>query len=162
MRSPVPSPRGGPGRTDRPVPAIRPTDDHDSVRRLGVAAGLEDVPLRDERLAGLWAAYDEERMVGAVALERVGRRHVVAWLWVAEGFRNRGLGGRLLETVDAEARRRGLAELWATARAPEFFLRHGYAVVPEGPVRDLLLAACADCPQRGSTCRPEAVVLRLA
>jgi N-acetylglutamate synthase-like GNAT family acetyltransferase len=137
---------------------IRPTDDFATLQRLGIAAGLEPAgPSAGERL-GLWAAHDGARIVGGVALERIAGLHVVTWLWVAADHRRRGLAAALLDTLEADARRRGIATLWATARAPGIFLRRGYTVVPPGPQRDALLAPCDGCPQRGAACTPEAVV----
>jgi N-acetylglutamate synthase-like GNAT family acetyltransferase len=137
---------------------IVPTADFENLRRLGIEAGLEPAaPTNGDRL-GLWAARDGERFVGGVALERIDGLAVVTWLWVAADRRRHGVGAALLATLAAEAQRLGIDALWATARAPGFFLRHGFTVVPPGRERDLLLASCTDCPQRGTICTPEAVV----
>jgi predicted GNAT family N-acyltransferase len=55
---------------------------------------------------------------------RIGRMAVLA------AWRNRGVGAALLEALMAEARRRGLREVYlhAQSRAKNFYLRHGYAV----------------------------------
>ncbi|NMC70904.1 MAG: GNAT family N-acetyltransferase [Myxococcales bacterium] len=141
---------------------LRPSSDFDALRRLGVEAGLEPgVAPGVEALAG-WTAIDRDRTVGGVMLERLDDRMLVGWLWVDRELRRRGLGGRLVETVVAEARRRGAAALWAVARVPAVFLRHGFEPVAEGPERDRLLGTCLACPQRGATCRPMPVVRRLA
>ena len=76
---------------------------------------------------------------------------------VSREYRGSGLGRRLLTTLEAEVLRAGLTELWATARAPGFFLAMGYAVVAEGRERDLLLSECLSCGQYGKECRPQAV-----
>ena len=51
----------------------------------------------------------------------------------------------------------GLTELWATARAPGFFVAMGYSVVADGRERDLLLSECFTCGQYGKECQPQAV-----
>ena len=53
---------------------------------------------------------------------------------VDEGWRRRGLGGRILDVLEAEARLRGMgeAELNAQTSAISFYASHGYT--EEGPV----------------------------
>jgi predicted GNAT family N-acyltransferase len=57
-------------------------------------------------------------------------------LAVARDWRGSGLGGRMLETLVAEAMQRGLAAvlLHAQVQAEAFYARHGF--VPEGAVFD--------------------------
>jgi len=136
---------------------IRPTDDFENIKRLGVHAGLEPSSRTDGERLGLWGAFDGRRMNGGIALERLDGLAVVTWLWVAEEHRRSGIGSRLIETLLDEARRLELGTVWATARAPAFFLRHGFVAVIAGTERDLLLSPCTGCPQRDSSCRPEAV-----
>jgi GNAT superfamily N-acetyltransferase len=148
-------------RYNRAVVEILPNDDFDTLRRLGVEAGLEPgVAPGVEALAG-WAAVEDDRTVGGVMLERLDGRLLVGWLWVAPTLRRHGLGGRLVETVVAEARRLEVDTLWAIARVPAVFLAHGFARVPAGPDHDRLLGTCLECTQLGSTCHPEPVQRRL-
>jgi GNAT superfamily N-acetyltransferase len=68
----------------------------------------------------------------------------IDWLWVAEGHRRQGLGGRLLAAAEAFAREKGLTGLhlhtWSF-QAPDYYPRHGFteagriADMPEGVVR---------------------------
>ena len=140
---------------------IRPTDDFATLERLGVAAGLEPVSVADVEVVRMWGAYDGGRMVGGVARERMGELHVVAWLWVAEECRRRGLAARLLDALEADAIRSGIRELWATARVPDVFLSRGYVAPPAGPARDVLLGSCLDCRQFENTCTPVTVMRAL-
>jgi len=143
------------------VVELQATADFDTLRRLGVAAGLEPgVAPGVEALAG-WTAVEDGRIVGGVMLERLDGRLLVGWLWVDPRFRRRGLGGRLVETVVDAARRQGAGILWATARVPAVFLRHDFEPVPPGPDHDRLLGTCLECTQRGSTCHPVPVARRL-
>ncbi len=53
----------------------------------------------------------------------------IALTWVREESRRDGLGTRLLETFEAEARSRGCAHVFVTSftfQAPGFYERHGY------------------------------------
>ena len=80
-------------------------------------------------------------------------------MWAGAGAdrRRRGIAARLLRALESAARSRGIRVLWATARAPEFFLDRGFSAARSGADRRALLASCRGCPQRGQTCRPEVV-----
>jgi GNAT superfamily N-acetyltransferase len=53
----------------------------------------------------------------------------VKWLWVAEAYRGRRVGSRLLEEAEAIARARGMSHAYLdtfTFQAPAFYEKHGY------------------------------------
>ncbi len=53
----------------------------------------------------------------------------IEWLWVAEPFRRRGVGSRLLRRAEAIARDRGCIAAYLDTfsfQAPDFYPRHGY------------------------------------
>jgi GNAT superfamily N-acetyltransferase len=69
---------------------------------------------------------------------------LVDLLWVREDLRGRGIGGRLLETAEEEAIRRGCAGAFLDTldfQAPAFYQKRGYSVfgewsgLPPGHVR---------------------------
>ena len=136
---------------------IRATDDFDAVRSLGVALGLDLGDRSSEEVIAAWAAFDDDALVGAIALVRNVESFVVNWMCVREEYRGRGLARSLLAALEADARRRGITTLWATARAPGFFIKQHFTVVPTGRAREALLADCQQCDQLGEGCYPEAV-----
>lgn len=140
---------------------VAPLEDLAAMRRLGVAAGLEDEGHGDEDLVVAWGAYDDGELVGALALERRAGLDMPNWLAVAESHRRRGIAAALYAALEREARVRGVSRLWVTARAPAFFLAQGFAPVPPGKERDVLLGGCLDCVQFGVECEPKALTKRL-
>jgi N-acetylglutamate synthase-like GNAT family acetyltransferase len=136
--------------------AIRRSDDFAAALELAREARLEVTADAPQPLA-LWGAYDGDRLIGVVTLAAAGDLPIVEWVAVRDGHRRRGVAGRLLAALEEEARRRAETALWATARAPAFFVAAGYEIVDSGEERERLLAHCRDCPQRETTCRPEVV-----
>jgi GNAT superfamily N-acetyltransferase len=100
---------------------------------------------------GAWLAIfarDENgRIVAGIAGNTWGGCCEIRQLWVEETRRKRGLGSRLLDAAEREARRRGCRQVLLmtfTFQAPAFYAKHGFEVVacvddhPEGH-RNLLL-----------------------
>jgi len=140
--------------TDTPV--IAPSDDHAAALALAEAAHLEIMEFPQPPLA-MWGAFVGQCMVGTVSLEDYRGLPIVGRIAVSQAYRGSGLGRRLLTTLEGEARRRRLKDLWATARAPGFFVAMGYSVVAKGAERDLLLSECFTCGQYAKECQPQAV-----
>ena len=93
---------------DDPVLIAR-TEDLVAVRRLGVACGLEDSGRDDEQIEAAWGAFDGERLVGAIVLERNQGLDTVNWMAVDGEYRRRGIAGRLYAALEREALARGIA-----------------------------------------------------
>lgn len=143
--------------------AIRPTDDVATVKRLGVAAGLDESEREADVALAAWVAVDEEsdEPVGGIVLERSRDMDTINWMSVSEGWRHQGIARRLVEALEAEARRRGIARLYLTARIPGFYRDRGYVEVTDPGPAALLLGGCPQCPQYGVTCTPVAMVKEL-
>jgi GNAT superfamily N-acetyltransferase len=57
-------------------------------------------------------------------------------MWIREDLRGHGYGGRLLTSIEDEARRRGAKKVFLDTfsfQAPDFYIRHGYRVFGELP-----------------------------
>ena len=132
-------------RRDAAGVTIAPSTDVEAIRRLGIAAGLEDTGREGERFAAAWLAHDAEPGVpwARWRSRRCGGLDLVDWMSVDEGARGRGVGARLLRALEDEARARGVRRLYATARAPGFFLANGYVELPDGEVSRACWSAIA-------------------
>jgi GNAT superfamily N-acetyltransferase len=128
----------------------------DELRRIGVEAGLEPGD-REEDVTAAWGAFEDAELVGGIALETLHGLDLIGWLVVDERRQGNGIGRRLLATLEDYARRRGVVELWATARAPGFFMRSGYTVAGGGAEREILLPGCFTCDQYQISCHPKVV-----
>ena len=105
LRAPWGQPRG----------SERDALDDVAVQRIAVAAG--------------------GRVVGVGRLQlNSAEEGQVRYMAVEESMRSRGIGGALLEALEAEARRLGVRRIVLEARqeAVPFYLRHGYRVVAAG------------------------------
>lgn len=101
---------------------------------------------------------DAGEVSGCVALEPYGSGLAeIRSLAVVPGARSRGWGRRLLEAAVAEAKRQGIARVFAVTHAPEFFLRHSFAARQHGMLPEKIARDCMRCP-KAATCRLTAVV----
>ena len=146
--------------SDGPVQIAR-TEDLAAVRRLGVACELDDSGRGDEHVEAAWGAFDGERLVGAIVLERYQELETVNWMAVDGPHRRRGVASRLYAALEREALARGITRLWVTARTPAFFVAHGFAAVRSGHERDILMGECPRCEQFGHGCEPQALTKRI-
>jgi GNAT superfamily N-acetyltransferase len=74
---------------------------------------------------------DGEALVGGLVGEIGWKWLFVELLWIAESHRGRGLGGRVLQTAEAEAIRRGARHVYLDTfdfQARPFYERQGYEV----------------------------------
>lgn len=93
--------------------------------------GAADLPVEDldvARLDAFVVAAEGEACVGVVGLEIHESNALLRSLAVERGYRSRGLGARLVHTIETEARARGVTALYLlTTTARTFFERAGYA-----------------------------------
>lgn len=101
---------------------------------------------------------EKGRIASCVALESYGADLAeVRSLAVAAEFRSRGLGARMLQFALTDARRRGIARVFAVTHAPHFFLRNGFAPTSRLALKEKLERDCNSCPKRRS-CQLVAVI----
>ena len=97
-----------------------------------------------------------ERPTGLVGLELFGAVGLVRSLVVEEGRRGSGEGAALLAHAEAQARARGVRELYLlTNTAESFFARHGYVRTP----RDSAPPAIRATPEFAGLCPSSAAFM---
>jgi amino-acid N-acetyltransferase len=138
--------------------SFRRTRDYDAVRELAIRAGLDVMDKSVEDIVAAFGYYVDGRMMGCAALEHEAGQHFLEWVAVDPDVRMRGVGASLVALVEEEARRRGMTELWAKARVPEFYRSIGYRVLGEKEKGPKTLDGCMGCSEFNKSCHPAIVV----
>jgi N-acetylglutamate synthase-like GNAT family acetyltransferase len=101
---------------------------------------------------------EERRVVACVALENYGADLAeIRSLAVNPGLQGRGAGAKMLGFALSEARRRGIARVFAVTHAPGFFLRQGFEPTSRQELTEKIERDCCTCSKRRS-CDLSAVV----
>ena len=109
-------------------------EDIEAANAIFEAGGL--APLHSGiPVSSVFVAVEENRVVGATALEVSGRSGIGPWLAVAEDCRGRGIGRSMLRTLLTRAQELGLRELFvAVPRFSELFEHAGFQPIDESDV----------------------------
>ncbi|HEV2488980.1 MAG TPA: GNAT family N-acetyltransferase [Candidatus Acidoferrales bacterium] len=111
-----------------------------------------------EQFAHFLVLEENRQLAGCVSLETYGSDLAeIRSLAVSPEIRGRGLGSRLVVFALAEARRRKIARVFAVTHAPEFFIRHGFALSHRCAIPEKIARDCSSCP-KARRCRLTAVV----
>jgi N-acetylglutamate synthase-like GNAT family acetyltransferase len=138
---------------------LREVTDLEAVRRIALGAGLEDGPFED--IVYACGHFADDDLKGCAALKNRGGVFSVEWLAVDSELRGKGLGRLLVCKIEAEARSRGAGKIWALARAPAFFERIGYRIIPPEESPGPTIENCLKCRQYNDTCFPKIVTREL-
>lgn len=140
------------------LPVTRKTKDLRAIKALCVRAGLD---MRDGPLQGVVVAYGAfigRKMVGCATLQRATGGRFLEYVAVDASMRRKGIGALLVSKIEEEAMARGMTELWAKARAPDFYRSIGYRVLGDDERGPKSLESCRECPQFRKNCFPAVVV----
>jgi amino-acid N-acetyltransferase len=101
---------------------------------------------------------EEGKLISCVALESYDADlGEIRSLAVRSEARGRGVGSQMIDFALREARRRGVARVFALTHAPDFFLRNGFDAVPRESLAEKIERDCRSCPKNGA-CKLVAVI----
>jgi amino-acid N-acetyltransferase len=101
---------------------------------------------------------DHRGVVSCLSLESYGADLAeIRSIAVNPENRGRGLGARLIASALAEARRIGIARVFAVTHAPEFFERQGFAAAARQSLTEKIERDCHACSQQ-RTCKLVAMI----
>jgi putative acetyltransferase len=89
----------------------------------------EDSPLDEEKVR--FVAEEDEEIVGFSDYNK--ETNELSGLYVKPGHTGKGIGKKLLDKAEEDARKNGLERLWckSTITAKEFYQKHGYKLIEE-------------------------------
>jgi amino-acid N-acetyltransferase len=127
------------------APAIHRLVAHYAAQGLLLPRSEEEIR---EHVHRFFVLVEAGRVIGCVALESYGADLAeIRSLAVDPEIRGRGLGGRLVQFALAQARRRGIARVFAVTHAPEFFCRQGFARSKRQALPEKIARDCCACPK---------------
>ncbi len=94
----------------------------------------EATGLRDGRLLGIFLRDEGGTLLAGAAGHTWGGTCELRQVWVEASRRGRGLGRKLLQAAEAEARRRGCQQLVLSThsfQAPAFYQKLGFEIIAE-------------------------------
>jgi amino-acid N-acetyltransferase len=102
--------------------------------------------------------HEKGKLLSCVALENYGADLAeIRSLAVDPEIRGRGLGSKIVTSALAEARRRGIARVFAVTHAPDFFLRQGFEATRRQALTEKIERDCRTCSKQ-RTCKLVAVI----
>ena len=137
---------------------IRETDDFLALSTLfhesGMGVAIEDrVP---ERVLKMWRMDDPQTgaLMAAATLEMRAGVYSLGDIAVRSDLHRTGYGRVMQNVVFAEAKKRGITELWACAKEPAYYEHCGWQRT-DWDTAPKIAVYCASCGKRGTLCFPE-------
>jgi amino-acid N-acetyltransferase len=137
------------------APAIHSLIAHYAVQDLLLPRVEEEIR---ENIGHFIVQEEGRRVVSCVSLESYGADLAeIRSIAVDPENRGRGLGASLIASVLDEARRRGIARVFAVTHAPKFFELQGFAAAARQSLTEKIERDCRSCPQQRA-CKLVAVI----
>ena len=131
-------------------------EDYTAVCDLLILVGLPPDDLTPEHLQHFVVADHDGLIRGVVGLEPLGDDALVRSLAVAPDYRGQGMAGRLLDEIEAVARKKDLKRLFGlTTTAEAYLMLRGFLRIDRSSVPSSIAALA----QFASLCPAEAVCL---
>lgn len=103
------------------------TEEHQAVKDLLSQCDLVVEDITPEKLHLFLAARKGEDLIGTIGMQKFGEAALLRSLAVAEAYRGKGIGKKLLTSVEKFARILEVKQLWLlTMTAADFFKHFGY------------------------------------
>jgi amino-acid N-acetyltransferase len=104
-------------------------------------------------------AEEDGRLIGCGSLFRLGSDlNEIRSLGMADGYKGKGLGSRIVDALLAEAREQGVLKVMALTYAVDFFTKNGFEVVEKEIFPEKVWTDCVHCAKQN--CCDEIAVLK--
>lgn len=137
---------------------IRETTDFLALSTLfhesGMGVAIEErVP---DRVIRMWRMDDKKTgaLMAAATLEMRDGVYSLGDIAVRGDLHCTGYGRVMQNVVFAEARKRGIKELWACAKEPDYYMHCGWQKMDWDAAPNIAVY-CSSCGKRGTLCFPE-------
>jgi len=137
------------------VPAIHSLVAHYAAQGLLLPRAAEEIRAN---IGHFIVQEDGRGLVSCLSLESYGVDLAeIRSIAVVPENRGQGLGARLIASALDEARRRGIARVFAVTHAPKFFERHGFAAAVRQSLTEKIERDCRTCSLQ-RTCKLVAMI----
>jgi putative acetyltransferase len=108
---------------------IASNDYNDDVIEAWASKEPEDSPLEEQKVR--FVAEEDGEIIGFSDYNKTTNE--LSGLYLKPEYARKGIGTKLLEKIEEDARKEGLEELWckSTVTAKEFYEKHGYKIIEE-------------------------------
>ncbi|CAM3439181.1 N-acetyltransferase [Marinicrinis lubricantis] len=112
------------------------------------------------QLDHFFVAVQDDKMIGCGSLFRLGQDLVeVRSLGINKEYKGNGIGSKLLELLETEARSQGIPKLMALTYEVRFFQKNGFQVVEKEVFPEKVWTDCVHCKKQH--CCDEIAVLKM-
>lgn len=108
----------------------------------------------------VWEAYDNDRLVGVVAVKIINNKFDLAWLIVEDGYEDIHLKEELYNLALEYMKEKGAKKVYINKKDWEFYEIRGFRGITDNEMPEEF-RYCVSCKKRNVTCFPKSMVLFL-